>query len=272
MPGETVGDVARALRAIAEHTDVSVDIDPGFFRRHDITAIPVMLLLDHDEALVKVRGWADVDALQARVEAGDRGDLGTMGPVIPVAELDLIAVMQSRAATLDLEAARARARDRYWQQAQFQGLQPVKVNTTRQIDPHVVVTQPIRDADGSVLIEDNTRIDQLSIRPFTMALIVIDGAEPAQRRFAHAEAENALAKGLRPLVLLTNLDRAGGWDSWNAIAEEVGQHPYLLTTEVKDRFDLRAVPSIVTAEDGTFVVREYVVGQVQADKEGAPGS
>jgi len=56
--------------------------------------------------------------------------------------------------------------------------------------------------------------------------------------------------------IATQLDREKGWDSHVQISDELDEHVYLLPTDVRDRFELEHVPTILFARDKKFEIVE----------------
>ena len=75
------------------------------------------------------------------------------------------------------------------------------------------------------------------------------------------EAELPKLKKEHPEVMLLATDMVKdetGWDAYVRLTDRLDSHVYLLTPEVRERFLLRATPSVVTGDNERklFVVRE----------------
>ena len=57
-------------------------------------------------------------------------------------------------------------------------------------------------------------------------------------------------------IIVTRLDKEDGWDSYEEISDLLDEPVHLLTPDVRDRFELEYVPSVITAEGKIFKVEE----------------
>jgi conjugal transfer pilus assembly protein TraW len=119
------------------------------------------------------------------VLAGERGDLGVLGPVKPVTEPDLIEELQRRLAALDLDKLRERALERYWRRVGFEELPVAAEPRTREIDPTITAPRDLRTADGTPLVQAGERVNPLDRLPFAQRLVVFDATD--QRQLATAK-------------------------------------------------------------------------------------
>lgn len=240
-------------------------IDPGLFRDYRIEVVPTLValggegerLLDRRE-IARVAGLSSLLWLEQRIAQGVRGDQGQRGPVAPIAERDLIEWMQARVAAIDWEAKKAAALERFWQGRVFIDLPPAPQARTRHIDPSVVVTEALRDARGTVLVEAGTVLNPLDQVPFTQALVIFDPLAPGQLAALEARLPQLAGEaGVGRLTYLaTRMDREAGWDGYRRLSDRVDAPVYLVTPEIVERFEIEHTPSIVTSDGQRFVVSE----------------
>lgn len=230
-------------------------LDPGVFRESGATAVPHMIYMRDGAAIASVRGLSNPQWLADAVERGELGDLGTLGPVVEIAERDLIEVMKERAANLDLESRRDETIATYWQRAGFTTLSPAKKDRRRTIDPSVVVNQDIKDAQGKVLVSAGTHINPLAMRPFTLRLIVFN---PTRHEEVEWVSRLTPSPGLEDMLIATEIDRDEGWKHFESVQERLDAPVYMLKPDIAQRFALERTPSLVTAENLHFVVHEIV--------------
>jgi conjugal transfer pilus assembly protein TraW len=231
-----------------------VVLDPTPFAAAGMDIAPVLLAHGPGGELARVAGLADPHWLRSRVLAGERGDLGVLGPVKPVTEPDLIEELQRRLASLDLGTMRERALERYWRRVVFEQL-PVAVEPrTRTVDPTITAHRDLRSADGTRLVQTGEQLNPLDRLPFTLRLVVFDATDQRQvetvRRLGREAGER------RVLYLVTQLERTSGWDGLSAVEDILDAPVYLLTPDVRERFALERVPAFVEARGQAFVVAE----------------
>jgi len=70
---------------------------------------------------------------------------------------------------------------------------------------------------------------------------------------------DSLSKEKRVTVMLTEINREEGWEEYNRLARHFGRQVYLLTPDVKERFQISRTLSVVTAKDGYFYIREMAL-------------
>ncbi|KAA1053875.1 TrbC family F-type conjugative pilus assembly protein [Azospirillum argentinense] len=257
LPGETFGQGVRRLHAMLRNIDPlpNVSIDPMVFRQLSVSAAPVVAFNDGTKIVAHATGLISPEFISGKVQEGATGDLGVLGPTVTVVEPDLIDVLQANAKDFDLEGYKRRALEEFWRKARFEELPEVTDRRERVIDPTVVVTKPITDAEGRVLVEAGRRINPLDKLPFTQRLVVFDARSPGQVAVAAKLA--AEVQGRRRVTLvMTAMDRDGGWEGLDKIEERVDGPVYLLTPDIKSRFKVERVPTLIEANGRAFVVTE----------------
>jgi conjugal transfer pilus assembly protein TraW len=214
----------------------------------------VLLAHGPDGELARVAGLADPLWLRTRVLAGERGDLGVLGPVKTVTEPDLIEELQRRLAALDLDTMRERALERYWRRVAFEALPVAAEPRTREIDPTITAPRDLHTADGTLLVRAGETLNPLDRLPFTQRLVVFDASD--ERQVATARRLGREAGDRRVLYLATRLERTLGWEGLAAVEDTLDAAVYLLTPDVRARFALERVPAFVEARGRVFVVTE----------------
>lgn len=230
-------------------------LDPNVYRQHGVTSVPHMIYMKDGKALASVRGLSNPQWLADAVASGERGDLGARGPVMEIAERDLIDVMQERAAGLDLESRKEQTIKTYWERATFTELAAAEKPSRRTIDPTVVIARALKDQNGKVIVPAGTKINPLDMRPFTLRLVVFNPTRKAELNWVKSLTP---VSGVEVMYLATAMDREDGWKQLEAIENALDAPVYLLQPDIRQRFELRSTPSIVTAENRQFVVEEFV--------------
>jgi conjugal transfer pilus assembly protein TraW len=231
-----------------------VMLDPTLFAAAGTDIAPVLLAHGPNGELARVAGLADPLWLRTRVLAGERGDLGVLGPVKTVTEPDLIEELQRRLAALDLDKMRERAIARYWQRVAFQELPVAAEPRTREIDPTITAPRDVHTADGTLLVRAGETLNPLDRLPFTQRLVVFDATD--ERQVATARRLGREAGERRVLYLATRLERRPGWEGLASVEDVLDAPVYLLTPDVRNRFALERVPAFVEARGRIFVVAE----------------
>lgn len=194
-------------------------------------------------------------ALTAPGEAVGR-DLGTVGPVYPIAEPDMVEAIKDRLREKEAsgELAQIEAEGKRRVMASIQtpapvpGLRRAQVPRTWHFDPSVKFDEAVLDDKGRVLVPAGTVANPLDVVSLRSTWFLFDGRDPKQ--VAMARAELAAAKGpIKPIL--------------------VGGSPIPLSNEWKrpvyfdqggrtvQRLGLTAVPARVT-QDGRFLLIQEI--------------
>ncbi len=231
-----------------------VVIDPRPFRDANAEIVPLLIATGSDGEVARVAGLADPAWLRTQVLGGARGDLGVRAPVRAVAEPDMIEEIQRRLAALDLAELRDRALGRFWQRAALETLPVATERRERTLDPTVTLASDVTVPDGRVLVPAGATTNPLDHLPFTRRLVVFDVSDP--RQVTLARALGRAADGRRVVYLATRSERASAWDGWTAVEDALDAPVYLLTPDLRARFAIERVPSLVEASGRVFVVTE----------------
>ncbi len=121
-------------------------------------------------------------------------DLGRVGPVYPVAETDLLELIQSRLQQKQNSGELARIerdfRDRSRRSIEspqpVAGLVRTRTPRTYHFDPSLTVPEALLDHDGKVLVAAGTRVNPLDMVSLSKHLIFFDARDSAQTRKAMA--------------------------------------------------------------------------------------
>lgn len=272
----------------------NIILDPSLFKEYGITAVPTIVAFEEkripqalqesavDAAntvlppgndlseiefpdaverveVARVQGLYDPAWLQRGIEAGETGDQGIRGPVEEIEERDLIEVMKERVLEIDWAEKREAAQRNYWLKQQFQSLPSAPEDRTRRIDASVVATADIQSSTGEFVARAGDRVNPLDTRPFTQAIVVFDPTDSAQMQTLSKRLPDvAQEPGVMKLVYIaTGIDKEKGWDAYTELTSAFQAPVYLLTPDVRSRFELQYTPSIITADETHFVVREW---------------
>ncbi len=302
-PGQKLQQFVREIHALVrrfgEDKQPHVIIDPNRFRHAGVTVAPTLTLEEDGKVLAKVQGITGIEWLKSKTDgklgngkqdegnpsAGGVGsvgkqpngeiktlDFGTQGPIREIAEVDLIEEMQRRVTQIDWNAKKREALARFWEHTQFYELPEAAENRERLIDPGVTAPRDVTAPDGTLIVRAGQHINPLDRLPFTQRLVVFDATSPAQVEFALRLGREAAPR--RVTYIATRLDRESGWEGLAKIETALNAPVYLLTPDLRDRFQLERSPAMVEAKDKAFVVREYKVGNggngFDRSKQGQP--
>lgn len=276
--GMTFGEGVKHIQGLAAQFDPmpNVVVDPTLFRDFQIKAVPTVIRVREKKSVVQVRksGMKRTDTaellgkatglhsdawIKSQLEAGRKGDFGQQGEVRGIAERDLIEVAKERVMTIDWEAKKERAAKRAWANLPYENLPTASKSVVRTIDPTILVEKGILDLNGNAIRRAGERVNPMDIRPLTLALIVFNPLVESELRVVEAELPKLKREHPEVMLLATDMVKdETGWDAYVRLTDRLDSHVYLLTPEVRERFLLRATPSVVTGDNERklFVVRE----------------
>jgi conjugal transfer pilus assembly protein TraW len=268
--GMKLGQGVKFIQALAAEEDPlpNIIIDPTLFRAYKVSLVPTIVMLEDEPApgeqsqeLARVAGLSDPAWLIREIESGERGDLGMKGPVEAISEPDLIEVAKSRLAKIKWDKKKREAIKRFWEKQPFNELPAAQENRTRELDPSILITRDITAPNGALIAKKGAVINPLDIRDFTQAVVVFDPLDKKQiATLAKALPDIRKAPGVQRITYIaTRFDRDKGWDSYKEITDHFDTPVYLLTPDLVSRFELEVTPSIITAKDKKFIVRELAV-------------
>lgn len=238
-----------------------IAIDPTLFRKINVQYVPTIALMgEGDNILTNVIGHIDPSWLIQQYLIDRKDTYGHKGPSLDIQELDLIEVMQEKASKINWEEKKEIAKKRFWRKQTFYQLPSALLSKSRSIDPSVEITRDIVDANGKILVPMGTTINPLEVKSFNQALVVINPTEKSQLEFAKSVIPTLKEKYNRVSIIVTEIDRLNGWQSYSEISEYLDEHIFTLTPDVLHRFELAVVPSVITASDKRFFVEEYALG------------
>ena len=291
-PGQKLQQFVREIHALArrfgEDKQPHVAIDPNRFRHTNVTVAPTLTLEESGKVLARVQGITGIQWLRSKTDGRldngkqDKGnpsdggigkppsgeiktlDLGIQGPTREIAEVDLIEEMQRRAAQIDWAAKKREVLARFWEHTEFYPLPEATENRERLIDPSVIAPRDVTAPDGTLIVRAGQHINPLDRLPFTQRLVVFDTTSPAQVEIALKLGKEAAPR--RVTYIATRLDRETGWNGLEKVETALSAPVYLLTPDLRERFQLERSPATVEARGKAFAVREFkmMVGAGQA--------
>lgn len=287
--GMTFGEGVKHIQGLAAQFDPmpNVVVDPTLFRDFQIKAVPTVIRVREKKSVVQVRksGMKRTDTaellgkatglhsdawIKSQLEAGRTGDFGQQGEVREIEERDLIEVAKERVLRIDWEEKKERAAKRAWANLQYENLPTASKSVVRMIDPTILVEEDILDLNGNAIRRAGDRVNPMDIRPLTLALIVFNPLVESELKVVEAELPKLKKEHPEVMLLATDMVKdETGWDAYTRLTDRLDSHVYLLTPEVRERFLLRATPSVVTGDNERklFVVREIAPEVSSAEQE-----
>jgi conjugal transfer pilus assembly protein TraW len=258
-PGQKLPGFFADLKALLKDIDPlpNIVIDPTRFQKWKVTTVPEIVVEAQGRALLRVKGVISLDWVKSRQNAGRQGDLGRFGEVYDIAEIDLLEAIKSRLATLDGPRLKQQAIARFWEKRPFEVLPASREDRDRLIDLTVTAPRDLVAPNGNLIIRAGHTVNPLDQMAFGLCLIVFDATQPAQ--LDTVKQVSCRDKNARVLYLATQLSRQDGWEGLKSLETTLDAPVYLLTPDVRQRFQLQQVPAVVEQAGNRIVVRERKV-------------
>lgn len=184
-------------------------------------------------------------------------NLGTVGETYPVVEPDVVAELQQEAAKQDKAGNTPlfSQQIKMYQPANLHTLPRAAENRTFLVDMSYTLDRDLIDSEGRVLYPKGYTFNPLDYISFPGGLLVIDGADPSQVTWFEKTpyADNHQAR-----LLLSN-----GYAF--ELTRQLKRPVFYLTSDIAERLQLTAVPSIIIQKDDKLLIREVLIPR---DKQG----
>lgn len=184
-------------------------------------------------------------------------DLGVVGPTYPIAEKDLLQLIQSRLrekeksgelAKLQQEAVKRSIRS-IEQPKPVPGLSKTLKARTWYYDPSIVAQRNYTDADGKIIVPAGTRVNPLDYVSMSRHLLFFDGRDKGQVKRAEELVRHYQGK-IKPI--LTGGSYVELMRQWNA------QVYFDQAGALTRKFGIERVPALVSQEGKRLRVDEII--------------
>jgi conjugal transfer pilus assembly protein TraW len=157
-------------------------------------------------------------------------------------------------AAIDWKQKQQQAIARFWAQQKFEELPVAREDRDRTLDLTITAPRDLAAPNGQLVIRAGQTVNPLDKMPFGLCLKVFDATEPAQVELI--QHQSCHDKQARVMYLATSLPRQSGWDSLQRLETMLKAPVYLLTPDVRNRFQLQHVLAIVEQSGNRLVVHE----------------
>ena len=295
--GVSLGEGIKHMQRLASQYDPmpNIVLDPTLFQAYDVRAVPAVVKVEvtqgllakfdvsrqmnsgahpqHPQLIAKVDGlhndlWLNEKMAVEHCTVEAPCWFGAQGPVVEIAEPDMIEEMKRRVAQIDWEKKKVEAMKRFWTNQTFDALPQAEKSVKRVLDPSIRVVKDIVDANGLPIRRAGEIVNPLDARPFTSVLVIFNPMRELEMKTVLAKVATLRAQGHTQFIYMaTTIDRTTanddqalgpGWDHYKAVCDRLDSHVYLLTPEVKDRWAIRVTPTFVMADNKAkrFMIEE----------------
>lgn len=258
-PGmKMLDDMAHAIGGITKKMDGKIPpirFNPEGFDIYGVENVPTIIYFA-DGRYTKAEGIVGFEFLQDRHDGlTENTNLGKYGETRKVIERDLLEEIKERYAALDGDKLRDRAINQFWQKQKFSRLPESTKSNVHFIDPTVKVSKDIVNPAGQVLARAGTVINPLAQNAMNSAYVVINPNSVEQTNWALTWLEENKRSFHTVMVIATEINKDKGWDHLTEVRELFKQEIYILPEEMKNRFSIVAVPTVVSTDLTRMVLR-----------------
>lgn len=302
--GLSLGEGIKHMQLLASQYEPipNIILDPILFSQYEINAVPAVVKVNfsegylakfnvesrmkgtaapsHPPLIAKVDGLHNDEWLNQRIEVENCSEehpcqFGEQGPVFKIDEPDMIEEMKRRVAQIDWEKKKTDAMKRFWSNQTFDELPLAQKSVTRLLDPSIQVVADINDANGNPIRRAGEVVNPLDSRPFESVLVIFNPTREEEMETVATKVKLLRAQGYGKFIYMaTAIDRSkshedkelgAGWKHYEAVCDRLDSHVYMLTSEVKDRWDVRVTPTFVTADNKAkhFIIEELAPQDVK---------
>jgi conjugal transfer pilus assembly protein TraW len=247
-----MADLKRLLKGIEPLPNIL--IDPTRFQRWSVTSVPDIVVEQEGKSRLHVRGVSSLSWLDEQIKAGKQGDLGTLGDVGEIAEIDLLEEIKRRMAAIDWKQKQQQAIARFWEQQKFEVLPVALEDRDRTVDLTITAPRDLTATNGQLIVRAGQTFNPLDKMPFGLCLMVFDATVPAQVELI--QHQSCQDKKAHVMYLVTSLPRQDGWKKLKHLENTMQAQVYLLTPDVRSRFQLQHVPAVVEQSGNRLIVHE----------------
>ncbi len=235
----------------------NIVIDPTRFQKYAVNSVPEIIVEDLGKSRLQVKGVTSLDWLKAQLDQNRQGDLGRFGEIYDIAEVDMLQEMKTRLAGIDWKQKKQQALARFWQEREFEELPKAIEDRERLIDLTVTAPRDLSEPNGNLIVRAGQTVNPLDKMAFGLCLLVFDGTDPAQ--IEKVKILSCQDGKVRRMYLATQLPRQDGWEALKTLETSLNAPVYLLTPDVRQRFQLQNVPALIEQSGNRVVVRESKV-------------
>jgi len=242
-----------------------ITIDPLAFKRFHVSMVPTMLYLKDGVEVGRVTGLYNPEWFVDHLKSSHEQDLGNHGPIVSIAERNLMDVLAERIKKVDWDKKKKAAVANFWKKRDYLDLPRATKEKEFLFEPIVRATKDIKDLKGNVLVKKGTTINALSKMGFTKSVIIFNAKYPEEIKRAISLASDARKRGKMPVLITTTMP-GQSFKAHHKLEERFhGEPVYLLDKKMAKRFHIKKTLTVVESEGLAFVVKEI---PVKSDGEG----
>jgi len=175
--------------------------------------------------------------------------IGTAGRVYPIVEPDALAEIEERARRVNWQSILDKEKPEDFRPPNLVRLPRAQHERSFLVDMTFTLDFDIPDGKGGILYPKGYRFNPLDYLPLNQTLVILDGDDPAQVAWLMA---SPLVEEPNTVILLSR----GGFSQ---ISKKLGRAVFYADSRIVKRFNLAAVPSVITRRGSLMEVKEIEI-------------
>ena len=175
--------------------------------------------------------------------------VGTFGRVYPIAEPDALAEIEERARSINWQSILAKEKPEDFRPSNLVALPRASHDRSFLVDMTYTLEFDVPDGHGGILYPRGYRFNPLDYVPFSQTLVILDGDDPDQLAWLQ---NSSFLKDSTSMILLTR-------GAFSTVGEHLGRAVFYADRRILERFNLTAVPSVVTRRGRLMEVKEIEI-------------
>ena len=175
--------------------------------------------------------------------------IGSFGRVYPIAEPDALAEIEERARSINWQSVLDKEKPEDFRPSNLVALPRASHDRFFLVDMTYTLEFDVPDGHGGILYPRGYRFNPLDYLPFNQTLVILDGDDPDQLAWLQ---NSSFLKDSTSMILLTR-------GAFSTVGERLGRAVFYADRRILERFNLAAVPSVVTRRGRLMEVKEIEV-------------
>lgn len=253
---KTLKNLAMALGLAEDQSKLTADqIAEQVATKKTLTRHPALIVSG-----VTSREWAI-----RKAQEGAEFKQKTQGEVFEISERDIQEIAKERVAKIDWERKKKEALNRFWerQQDHYISLPFAQESSERIVDPSIVLNRDVYGADGSVVFKAGQKFNPFDRMPFTKTVIVFNASMPKEVETVAKLVKEEQSQNRNVLLLVTEFKSSRASEQIKSMNETLREPVYLLTPELKERFQIRTTPTVVRGDNERKVFKVQEISMVK---------
>ena len=180
-------------------------------------------------------------------------DLGKIGNTYPIAEKDALEEIKEKAKNIDISRYinknKLENKIKNYRPNDTPPLKTAHSDSSFTVDLTYTLDFDITDGRGNIVYPKGYTFNPLDYINYNRTIVVINGADNRQVEWFE---ESKYGKDINTLLLITN-------GSYYRLSQKLKRQVFYANTKIVERFELKAVPSVIYQKENVMEVKEIAV-------------